>query len=116
MTDDQAQEAARAVFAPIIERLQQNLGPRKKVSKVRVTVSWGNDEVEVSLRLTRAEWETITKGEEFSKGGRGYYYEGERFHDYWYFNNEHPGSLEVTYDDGGQGFVGDLDDALIEAS
>ncbi len=44
--------------------------------------------------------------------GKGYYYEGSFFWDYWYFGGGLDGDLIVTYgDDGGTGFDGELKDA-----
>jgi hypothetical protein len=105
----------RPAWSPL-DRVIQQIGPSRKLKAVLVTVSWGNDCVEVTLRLTRTEWDNITRGHRFIKDGRGYRYEGARFHDTWRFNYDHPGSLEVDYDDGGQGFIGDLDEAHIETT
>ena len=56
----------------------------------------------------------VKAGESFSTCGDGYYYEGEAFQDYWHLGGGLEGSLEVTYDDCGEGFVGRLCDARIE--
>lgn len=78
-------------------------------------VSWADDVVEVSMRISSSEWRNVKDGVNFRKKGRGYWYEGEFFQDYWGFNGDGPGSLIVWYgDDGGQGFVGQVDDAIIE--
>jgi hypothetical protein len=51
--------------------------------------------------------------------GKGYYYEGDFFEDFWHFSGGIDGRLEVTYgspDDGdysGQGFIGTARDALV---
>jgi hypothetical protein len=49
-----------------------------------VTVSWGND-VQVSLNLTPRNWAKLKAGKTLHLRGRGYYYEGELFRDYWFF-------------------------------
>jgi hypothetical protein len=85
-----------------------------KVKKLNVTVSWYYGLISVTLKLHRTEWRKILQGIPLRKDGRGYMSEEGFCHDYWLFNFERPGSLEVDYDDGGQGFVGDLEDALIE--
>lgn len=78
-----------------------------------ISLSWGYC-VDVSITLTPEEWAAIKAGESFSTCGDGYYYEGEAFQDYWHLGGGLQGSLEVTYDDGGPGFVGKLRDARIE--
>jgi hypothetical protein len=78
-----------------------------------ISVSWGSD-VTVSITLTPEEWAAVKAGESFSTCGDGYYYEGEAFQDYWHLGGGLEGSLEVTYDDCGEGFVGRLCDAKIE--
>jgi hypothetical protein len=77
-----------------------------------ISVSWG-DCVEVSITLSPKEWAAVKAGNPFSTCGDGYEYEGESFQDYWNLGGGLEGSLEVTYDDGGQGFVGSLRDAHI---
>jgi hypothetical protein len=78
-------------------------------------VSWADDVVEVSIKLSSNEWRNVENGMKFGKKGRGYWYEGEFFPDYWEFNGGGPGSLIVWYgDDGAQGFVGKIDDAITE--
>jgi hypothetical protein len=81
-----------------------------------VTVSWYYDLIRPTLKLHRTEWEKILTGVPFRKNGRGYMSEEGWCHDYWFFNFSWPGSLEVGYDDGGQGFSGSFADALIEAN
>jgi hypothetical protein len=76
-----------------------------------LTVFWGGGAISVSLRLSEKDWSRIKLGKRMDRKGRGYRYEGERFQDHWYFNFERPGSLRVTYDGDGDGFVGSIDDA-----
>ena len=79
-----------------------------------VSVRWGYD-VAVSVRLTPRNWAKIKAGKPLHIRGKGYYYEGEFFWDYWHFGGGLDGSLTVTYGtDGGTGFIGDLKDAKIE--
>jgi len=85
---------------------------RRTRRTVTISVYW--DCVEASVKLTRRDWEAIKAGGEFHEIGEGYYYEGEKFQDYWNFAGGLEGSLEVTYDGGGQGFVGRLCDAQIK--
>ena len=47
--------------------------------------------------------------------GKRYWYEGERYQDWWNFAGGMDGELEVTYgDDGAVGFIGKLNDARVE--
>jgi hypothetical protein len=86
----------------------------RKMDKIGaiISVSWG-DCVEVSITLSPKEWAAVVAGNPFSTYGDGYEYEGESFQDHWHLGGGLDGSLEVTYDDGGQGFVGSLKDADI---
>jgi hypothetical protein len=80
----------------------------------KVTVSWGND-VQVSLNLTPRNWAKLKAGKTLHIRGRGYYYEGEFFRDYCYFEGGLEGALIVYYgDDGATGFQGKLSDADIQ--
>lgn len=74
-------------------------------------VCWGDGAVSVGLRLSEEEWLQVKSGKRLGRRGRGYWYEGDRFQDHWYFNFEEAGSLRVTYDGGGDGFIGSIDDA-----
>ncbi len=85
--------------------------PRKGKS-VRVSVYWPDDWKEIIL--LPEDWETILKGETFADFGEGYSYEGEEFEDYWTFAGGIDGELRVTYGEGGEGFIGTLEDATIE--
>ena len=80
--------------------------------KVKLSVYWPDDQKTVTLR--HSEWEIVISGQSFSKSGDGYYYDGEFFQDTWLFNNGED-ELQVLYgDDGGVGFIGDINDAQIE--
>lgn len=85
--------------------------PKMKQIGATISVSW--DSVEVSITLSPQEWAAVKVGNPFSTCGDGYEYEGESFQDYWDLGGGLDGSLEVSYDDGGQGFVGSLKDGKI---
>src|SRR5215469_1305300 len=85
---------------------------RRTRRTVTISVYW--DCVEASVKLTRQDWEAIKAGKKVGECGEGYWYEGKKYHDYWNFGGGLAGSLEVTYDGGGQGFVGKLCDAHIK--
>jgi hypothetical protein len=78
-------------------------------------VSWYYVLISPTLKLNRTEWDKIINGITFRKEGDGYMSEEGFCHDYWLLDFDWPGSLEVDYDDGGQGFIGSFEDALIEA-
>jgi len=81
------------------------------MSGVKITVRWGN-EVETSVHLTPRNWAKVKAGKPLQVHGKGYWYEGERFQDYWNFSG---GTLVVTYgDEGAGGFDGMLREAKIE--
>ena len=76
-------------------------------------VFWADGEVEVSIQLSSLEWHSVKSGNSLIKSGLGYKYDSEFFQDRWCFNHYPDASLVVEYgEDGGQGFVGDIDDAL----
>lgn len=70
---------------------------------------WGNDDVFVDLNLLKREWLAIKRGKKVTRW-KTYAYEGRRHQSYWMFNYPTVGELEIGYDDGGQGFVGRIDD------
>lgn len=80
---------------------------------VKVTVYWGNDDVEASIEIPSESWQEIKEGERWG-GESTYSYEGEEFTADWHFNCDGKGTLRVTYDDGGEGFIGDISEAYIE--
>lgn len=82
------------------------------MKEVTITVEWGYDNH--SITLTQKNWAKVSSGKPLNIRGKGYYYEGEFFWDYWYFGGGLDGSLRVDYgEDGGCGFEGTLSDALI---
>lgn len=91
-----------------------NCEPMKNLNlSATITVGWNNEMH--SLTLTPSDWETVKSGQSHSRAGDGYYYEGKVFQDFWSFAGGLNGELEVTYgDDGGQGFIGRLSDAVIQ--
>src|SRR5262249_51543833 len=107
-------EAVKSNFAPLVELAEQKLGSRKKLGKIIATVSWYDDLIEVTLKLNKKEWEKIFTGLPFDKKGQGFMSEEGSHKDLWRFNLSCPGSLEVDYDDAGQGFVGSFEEASIE--
>lgn len=84
----------------------------RKGKRVRVSVYWSDDWKQIVL--TPEDWESVLAGEEFKDAGEGYSYEGKNSQDWWYFSGGLQGALQVTYDDGGEGFIGKLEEAEIE--
>jgi hypothetical protein len=78
-----------------------------------ISVRWGND-VEVSITLPPRKWADVKAGNPLSIRGKGYYYEGEFFRDYWNFGGGLNGALVVGYSGFGEGFNGTLDQASIK--
>jgi hypothetical protein len=80
-----------------------------------ITVRWGRgDEVEASIHLTPRNWAKVKAGKPLRIRGKGYWYEGERYQDYWHFGGGIDGELLVQYDDDSAvGFIGKLRDARI---
>jgi hypothetical protein len=81
---------------------------------IKFSVTWGSGDVCVELPVTQSQWEEIKRGDDVTVRGKGYWYEGERFQDTWYFSGGLDGELRVGYDDGGEGFIGSPRDALID--
>ena len=81
------------------------------MKNIKLSVYWPDDWKSVILSMS--EWEEILSGKEFSKDGEGYGYEGEEYFDLWWFEGGLDGDVEVTYDDGGTGFIGKLSDEEI---
>ena len=78
-----------------------------------MTVNWGYENH--SLQLTPRRWAQVVAGKRVSIRGKGYPYEGESFWDYWLFNGDGKGSLNVGYgNDGGEGRSGALESATVE--
>jgi hypothetical protein len=82
------------------------------MKKIRISVLWPDDWK--SVVLEQREYKKILAGKPFEKEGEGYSYEGKNFQDYWYFNGGCDSDVVVTYDDGGTGFEGTLDECEIE--
>lgn len=79
-----------------------------------ISVSWGND-VDVSIKLTPRNWKNVQRGKPLQLRGKGYYYDGEFFRDYWSFGGGLDGTLSVCYgEDASVGFEGTLRAARIE--
>jgi hypothetical protein len=79
----------------------------------RITVEWGYERH--TIVLTARNWSKVKRSHRFRIRGKGYYYEGEFFWDYWGFAGGSDGDLVVEYgNDGGTGFVGKLREATIE--
>jgi hypothetical protein len=84
-----------------------------------LSVGWGYD-VRVDLQLSQRNWSKISKGKKVTIRGKGYYYEGDFFWGYWDFSGGIDGELAVRYgspkdgDYSGQGFVGNVREALVE--
>jgi len=77
-----------------------------------IIVEWGYELH--SITLIPRNWRKVKSGKPLSIRGKGYYYDGEFFWDYWTFSGGISGELIVTYgDDGGTGFEGNLFDAEI---
>jgi len=79
---------------------------------VDVTVYWGDGCVEATVKVPIADWEEIRKGDEYTEC-TNYWCEGKRFTACFHFNSPKKGGLLVTYDDGGEGFLGDISEATI---
>jgi len=80
--------------------------------RATISVEWGYEMH--STTLTARNWARVKSGKSLSIRGKGYYYEGEFFWDYWSFAGGLDGELYVDYGDGGCGFSGTLVDANIE--
>jgi hypothetical protein len=84
--------------------------PPKPARSIVVSVEWGNEQYECPM--AERTWKRIAQGKPVRRV-EPYVYEGKRFKSEWSFNTPDVGSLLVTYDDGGVGFEGRLEDALI---
>lgn len=94
---------------PAFEELAQQRASCAR-AKVEVRVEWGYDSH--SILVPMRDWVEIAGGGSYSDE-EPYSYEGERFTAVWSINGTGENSLEVTYDDGGTGFIGALADASI---
>jgi len=82
-------------------------------------VTWGNDDVEVTVKIPTADWEQIRQGAEYSRSAH-YMYEGERFEAMFHFNSAGKGTLQVDYcpvdgdlTESSTGILGRIEDATI---
>ena len=68
-----------------------------------------------TLVLTEKQWIEIKNGKEFKKTVKDYY-EGEEFNYQFHFNNpeDKKNNFIVTYDDGGEGYIGNIDDVYVD--
>ncbi len=81
--------------------------------RATIAVEWGYEPH--AITLTARNWARVKAGRPLSIRGKGYYYEGEFFWDYWSFGGGLDGELQVDYgEDGACGFLGRLNDADIE--
>ena len=82
------------------------------MTPAKITVEWWYELH--SIVLIPRNWNKVKGGGSLSIRGKGYYYEGDHFWDYWYLSGGLNGELIVEYDDnGGAGFIGNLEDAEI---
>jgi len=89
------------------------MGTPKVNRPVEVVVEWGYDLHVCPIPM--ASWNRVKRGA-YLRRLEPYWYEGERFVGEWHFNQTSPGSLLVQFGDGGVGFDGALDDAIITVS
>ena len=86
------------------------------MTRATITVEWGYECH--SIMLTARNWARMKAGKPLRIRGKGYWYEGEHFWTYWDFTGGLDGGLVVSCHRGtewyGDGFVGRLNDALIE--
>src|SRR4051794_23537499 len=84
--------------------------------RARISVEWGY-EIH-SITLTARNWARVKAGKPLRIRGKGYWYDGEFFWDYWDFDGGYVGRLIVGYHRGtewwGDGWTGKLKDAEIE--
>ena len=68
-----------------------------------------------TVSLLESEWKCVKSGDHLVKTTQDYY-EGELFTYEFEFNGDayEDATLVVTYDDGGTGFIGDIEDAIID--
>ena len=79
---------------------------------VDVTVSWCYGECSPTAKVPLEDWQQILRGTKVSTFA-GYWYEGAKYNALFNFNYKGPGTLYVTYDDGGEGFIGHIWEADI---
>ena len=85
-----------------------------------LSVVWPNGDVFVDIAVSRRNWSRIVRGQAVTIRGKGDWYEGRFFWDYWDFSDGLDGTLIVRYgspkngDYSGQGFIGTPREALME--
>jgi hypothetical protein len=84
-----------------------------KSKYVDVTVDWADGVVVATVKIPIADWEEIRKGKKYVEC-TNYWYEGRRFTAGFHFNSPKKGGLRVTYNDGGEGFIGEISEAIIK--
>ncbi len=84
--------------------------PSKPARSIVVSVKWGNEQYECPM--AERTWKRIVQGKQVRRV-EPYQYEGKRFKSEWSFNTPNVGYLLVTYDDGGVGFEGRLEEAVV---
>ena len=84
------------------------------MGKLRATIEISIGYESVSITLTARNWARVKSGKALEIRGKGYYYEGQFFWDYWSFGGGLEGSLNVYYGNGGgQGYSGTLSGARL---
>lgn len=84
--------------------------PSKPARSIVVSVEWGNEQYECPM--AERTWKRVAQGKPVRRV-EPYQYEGKKFKSEWSFNTPSVGSLLVTYDDGGVGFEGRLEEAVV---
>lgn len=74
--------------------------PKPNAQRVYVVLraTWGNDDAESTIRISRRQWKNIQLGARFVRATWAYY-EGRRFRATWTFENE---TFTIDCDDGMQ--------------
>jgi hypothetical protein len=88
----------------------------RRPERAVISVYWPDDWHEI--RLTPRNWSRVRAGKALRIRGKGYYYEGEFFWDFWDFSGGVDGDLTVNYgnegDYSGVGWTGPLRFAEID--
>lgn len=97
-----AEKVGQAI--PTLPKTEDLLAQRsfRSFGRVRIDVEWGYDLHDLSMTLER--WLSILGGRPY-RTEKKYWYEGAQYTGCWHFKDR---QLEVTYDDGGVGWIGDL--------
>lgn len=105
-------------FDRTIGNIDSNQQEREAMTKgAIITVEWGYEIHQ--LVLTPKNWTRVKSGHALTIRGKGYYYDAQFYWDHWNFGGGLDGALSVEYDrpgsfDPGDGFIGNLSDAMIE--